>query len=156
MKVLMVEPGKAPYEKDIQGLPAMQEAVGGGLIQACYYYEEPVCLVCNEEGKINGMPLNRAIYDEDKEMVDIIAGPFFVCGLGKEDFTDLSPELMEKYKGMFRDPELFVQFNDKIIAIPAIADEAHPKGYFAGFTDEELTAIGQGNSLLEEWENGME
>lgn len=39
MKVLMVEPGTAPYEKELNGLHEMQAAVGG-LIQAIYPFED--------------------------------------------------------------------------------------------------------------------
>ena len=40
MKVLMVEPGKSPYETEIEGgLESLQAAVGGD-IQATYPYEE--------------------------------------------------------------------------------------------------------------------
>ena len=47
MKILMVEPGKAPKEKNISGtLDSMQEAVGG-TIQATYPFDEPVALICN-------------------------------------------------------------------------------------------------------------
>ena len=61
MKVLMIEPGKAPYEAELDGsLESMQKAVGGG-IEGYYPYAEPVAIVCNDEGKINGLPLNRAI-----------------------------------------------------------------------------------------------
>ena len=61
MKVLMVEPGKSPYETEIEGgLESLQAAVGGD-IQATYPYENPVALICNDEGKLLGMPLNRAL-----------------------------------------------------------------------------------------------
>ncbi len=76
MKVLMVEPGKTPYEAELDGsLKSMQEAVGGD-IEGYYPYAEPVAIVCNDEGKINGLPLNRAIYNEDGEMIEIMAGTF--------------------------------------------------------------------------------
>ena len=58
MNVLVVEPGFAPYEKEINGLEEMQSTVGG-LIQAIYPYPEQVAIVCNEEGlllKTNWMP----------------------------------------------------------------------------------------------------
>ena len=102
MNVLMVEPGKAPYETEISdGLEAMQAAVGGN-IQAVYPYEDLVGLVCNEEGKLEGLPLNRALRTEDGEIYDIIAGNFFICGLGEENFCSLSPELAEKFKEEFK------------------------------------------------------
>ena len=65
MKVLMVEPGKSPYAAEIEsGLKSLQAAVGGD-IQAVYPYEDPVALICNEEGKLMGLPLNRALFDDD-------------------------------------------------------------------------------------------
>ena len=42
------------------------------------------------------------------ETSDIIKGTFFIAGLGAEDFTDLSLELMEKYKQRFWNIELFI------------------------------------------------
>ena len=89
MKVLMVEPGKIPHEADIEpGLRSLQAAVDG-LIQAVYPYEDPVALICNEEGKFLGLPLNRALRDDAGEVYDIIAGNFLITGLGEEDFSDL-------------------------------------------------------------------
>lgn len=48
MKVLVVEPGYAPYEKDIEGLHGMQEVVGG-TITAIYPFAEPVAVVGNDD-----------------------------------------------------------------------------------------------------------
>ena len=117
MNVLMVEPGKVPYEKDIgDGLKAMQDAVGG-YIQAVYPYEDPVALVCNEEGKIEGLPLNRALKTEEGEIYDIISGNFFICGIGEENFCSLSPDLAEKFKEEFKHPESFMRLCGKIVAV---------------------------------------
>ena len=117
MKVLLVEPDKTACEVDIGNhLEDMQKAVGG-YIEACYPYEDPVAIVCNEEGKINGMPPNRAVYDEQGKMTDIICGNFFVCGLSEDNFKSLSPELMEKYHKMFQYPEVFIKVQGKIIAL---------------------------------------
>lgn len=103
MKVLMVEPGYAPYEKELNGLEEMQAAVGG-LIQAIYPFEERVGLVCNEEGLINGMEFNRSVPGG----YEGVFGPFFVCGLGDEDFCSLTPEQIKTYKQMFHKAELLV------------------------------------------------
>ncbi len=66
--VLIVEPGKEPYVKEIDsGLESLQHEVGG-YIEAIYPYEDPVALVCNEEGKLEGLPLNRALRDEDGDI----------------------------------------------------------------------------------------
>ena len=120
MKALIVEPGKAPYGKDIDSsLEALQKEVGG-YIEALYPFEDPVAIVCNEEGKLNGLPLNRGLYDEDGDLCDIIAGKFLVVGLGEEDFADLDSALMQKYADMFAVPECFVRIGNDIIAMPIV------------------------------------
>ena len=88
MKVLMVEPGKSPYAAEIEsGLKSLQAAVGGD-IQAVYPYEDPVALICNDEGKLMGLPLNRALFDDDGHVYDIVSGNFLIVGLGEEAFFD--------------------------------------------------------------------
>ena len=116
MNVLMVEPGKAPYEAQIGDDLQSMQALVGGYIQAVYPYEEPVALVCNEEGKLDGLPLNRALRDADGDIYDIIAGTFFIAGLGESDFTDLPNELAERFAEQFRQPEMFMRVDDKIVA----------------------------------------
>ena len=59
-------------------------------------------------GKLMGLPLNRALWDEDGLMYDVIAGTFLVVGLGEEDFVSLSPELAQKYEEEFHQPEAFL------------------------------------------------
>ena len=76
----------------------------------------------NEEGKLEGLPLNRALYDEDGEMYDVIAGSFLVAGLTEEGFGSLTPEQMEKYEDLYHQPETFVQMGRKLMAVP-IPDE---------------------------------
>ena len=117
MKVLMVEPGKIPHEADIEpGLRSLQAAVDG-YIQAVYPYEDPVALICNEDGKFMGLPLNRALRDDTGKIYDIIAGNFLITGLDEENFSDLSSELMEKYKEQFLALESFVRIGGKILAV---------------------------------------
>ena len=67
------------YPKPIQigtELDDFQEAIGGG-IEVTYPFEEEVGIVLNEEGKILGLPLNRAMRTEDGEVQDIYAGGHF-------------------------------------------------------------------------------
>ena len=68
MKVVIVEPKKKPVVHDIDAdLKSMQKIVGGP-IEAVYPFDEPVALICNEEGKFNGMRPNRAVYTEPQEI----------------------------------------------------------------------------------------
>ena len=121
--VLVVEPGKEPYAKEIDsGLESLQHEVGG-YIQAVYPFEEPVAIVCNEEAKLEGLPLNRALRDEDGDIYDIVAGTFMVVGLTDDSFGSLTPELMQQFTDHFKAPEQFAKLGDKIVAIPMISEE---------------------------------
>ena len=100
----------------------MQHEVGG-YIQAVYPFDEPVAIVCNEEGKLEGLPLNRALYNDEGEIYDIVAGTFMVVGLTGDNFGSLSPELMERFSDHFKTPEQFAKLGDKIVAIPMVSEE---------------------------------
>ena len=127
MNVLMVEPGKVPYETQIgDDLQSMQAAVGGHL-EAVYPFDQPVALVCNEYGKRDGLPFNRALRDSDGDAYDIIAGNFFIAGLGKSELTDLPHKLAEQFAEQFRQPEMFLRMGDKIVAAP-ISEEQTQSG----------------------------
>lgn len=117
MTVLVVEPGMSPYVKEIDsGLKSLQSEVGGW-IEAVYPFEEEVALICNEEGKLSELPLNRALRDEDRHVYDIVAGTFLVVGLGEEDFCSLSDEYIKKFSDRFKTPEKFAEIDGKIIVI---------------------------------------
>ena len=103
LKVLVVEPGFAPYEKEINGLQEMQ-AVVGGPIQAIYPYKEQVAIVCNEEGLLLGLPFNRSI----EGGYGGVSGTFFVCGLEEDRFCSLTPEQVKTYKRKFHQAEILL------------------------------------------------
>lgn len=107
MNVLVVEPGVAPYEKEINGLHEMQETVGG-LITAIYPFEDLVGVVCNDEGILLNLDYNRSMPGG----YGGVFGTFFVCGLGEEEFATLPPNLMEKYKKYFHRAEILLGANE--------------------------------------------
>ena len=118
MKVLMVEPGKVPYETEIEGgYKNIQKALDCDMFQATYPFEDLVAVLCDDEGKFDGAKPNRALYDESGEMYDILFGKFMIVGLDEEDFEDLSPEMTEKYKERFKYPEKFVSLLGGVMAI---------------------------------------
>ena len=226
IKVVMLEPGKMAKSMVIDSsLESMQKIVGG-FIEPFYGFSEPVVLVCNEEGKLNGMPLNRAIYAEpedvemtygemrelfrskedegkhitgyvvfsqesfsepyselsrtyaissdnkafqshmggysiygtcldgtdscvrleqymaaehggkdgwkiercymksdNQQILDIIAGPCFICDCSGDDFGSLSDEQLQKYTEQFKYPEHFFKFGGEIMAVPYVPDK---------------------------------
>ena len=103
MTVVACYPGKTAQVIEIDGsLESMQQFVGG-YIEAVYPFDDPVAIICNEEGKLNGLPLNRALYNEDGEMFDIIAGTFFVCyaPADSESYLSLPEELLAPRFGVY-------------------------------------------------------
>ncbi len=118
MNVLVVEPYKEPYDKEIEpGLESLQHEVGGD-IECVYPFDDPVGIICNDEGKLEGLPLNRSLRDEDGEIYDVLAGTFLVVGLGEESFKGLSKEQMDKFKAHFRTPEQFLMIGGEVVSIP--------------------------------------
>lgn len=116
--VLLVKPFMYPQQVSIGcNLKELQKAVGGD-IATVYPFDDPVTIICNDEGKINGSELNRSLRDENGEIYDIVAGDFLVAGLTEDDFGSLSPELMQKYEELFHQPEMYVQMGHSIMAIP--------------------------------------
>lgn len=112
MKILVIEPCREPYETVIDHrLETMQKLVGR-YIQAIFPFEDDpeIALICNEEGKLMGLPLNRALFDEDGAIYDIIAGTFFVCRapVDSESFTGLTETQIKKYKRYFRLPLIWI------------------------------------------------
>lgn len=119
ISVLLIEPGKAPKMIEIDdSLEAMQAAVGGN-IEEYMPFDDAVAIICNEEGKANGLALNRAIYCEERtekaggkgEILDIIAGSFLICyaPVDAENFKSLPKDLAKKYREIFKYPEKFSQ-----------------------------------------------
>lgn len=100
MRVVYVEPHKAPYITEIEHtLEAEQKAVGGFIEPV--YNDDETCLIGNEEAKLIGMDGNRRIGDGSS----IMAGPFFVCGTTDDDFRGLTDEEVVKYMDRFAQPE---------------------------------------------------
>ena len=143
LSVLKIASGQYPQQVEIDNdLKALQQAVGGS-IGASYPFEDPVAIVYNDDGKLMGLPLNRALRDENGEMYDgklmglplnralrdengemydAVAGTFLVVGLGEEDFASLTPELAQKYEQLFHQPEAFLKLGNRLLVLP-VPDE---------------------------------
>ena len=98
MRILVVEPGKQPEEREIDGsLEGMWQIVGRQ-IQAIYPFDDTVALICNDEGKLLGLPWNRVVG------YDIIAGTFFLCDAppDSENFKSLTEEQLRLYSQLLK------------------------------------------------------
>ena len=120
MQVVVVEPKKKPTAQDIgSDLESMQKIVGGS-IEAIYPFEEPVALICNEEGKLLNLPLNRALRDDEGNVYDIISGTFFLCAAppDSEHFAGLSDQQAKAYMERFSMPEMFLNVGGNLFVLP--------------------------------------
>lgn len=102
IRVLYVQPGEYPEERTIKADLSTYQSLVDGTIEVVYPWSDYACIVCNDEGKIRGMPLNREL-----EEYDIMAGPFFVCGLKDDDFCSLTDAQLKKYEELYHDPKVF-------------------------------------------------
>lgn len=122
MNVLLVQPNAYPKKISVGTELEDLQAMVGGDIEVTYPFEDEVAIILNESGKINGLPLNRAIYTEDGDMQDIYAGDFLVVGLTEDDFGSLTSEQMQKFEERFHQPQMFVRMGRSIMAIPVPDD----------------------------------
>lgn len=117
LKILVVEPDNVPYIKLIEDtLEAKQELVGG-YVEFVYPFNDSVALVCNEEGKLLGMPLNRSLRDENGTPYDMIAGTFFVVGLDEDSTRGLTEEEISKYESVFHEPEIPIMVDNELVVL---------------------------------------
>ena len=126
IRVIVCRPGELAEIREIDDkLEAMQEIIGG-LIQHWdpFYVEsddryENVVIVCNDEGKNLELEPSRAIFDENGMLLDVIAGPFFICyaPVWSENFESLPADLEEEFEKRFRLPETFYRTDNGLLVM---------------------------------------
>lgn len=119
IKVVIAEPMREAYIYTIKNeLSELQKIVGGYIEVLPFTREDNVTIICNEEGKINGLPLNRSLANEG-EIWEIIAGTMIIAGddYMNGEFIGLTDEQAEKYLNQFLKPEVFYKMNNEIISV---------------------------------------
>lgn len=101
MRILVFEPMKEPYVKDIENdIYAMQKIVGGA-IEAIYFEPQNNALCwCNDEFLLNGSEPNRIVGET------LVHGTFYISGncqneYGEWESCSLTDEQIEKYREQF-------------------------------------------------------
>lgn len=115
MRVLVVEPGKRPVEREIDGSLESMQAIVGGTIQAIYPFEDFVALICNDEAKLTFLPMNRMLWERN----DVICGTFFLCRAlpDETNFTSLTDDEVEQYKQRFEKTERFMRIGSTLVVM---------------------------------------
>ena len=140
MKILKIEPMGNPkvIETDTLSLEWLQEQVGGN-IEVVYPFDDPVGIVCDEEGKLKAKRLNRVLSNAEYWVYDILCGDFLIVGLGEEeeDFCGLSDELLDKYQKYFWNRE-YIWFDDQNrVRVTLIDDEDWERDWMADFKEND-------------------
>ena len=87
MKVIYKSPGCAPEPRDIPNTLEELQAAVGGYIETVTFASDAV-VICNEEGRLQGLPHNCTFLGVD------YVGPILIFGRAGDEFTDLDPEAM--------------------------------------------------------------
>ena len=94
ISVIIKQPGRVPYKTAISPtLKNLQQTVGG-YIETVTIAEDAV-IICNEEGRLLGMPHNCNVMGVD------FVGPIVFAGVSGEEFVDF-PLTFQDFKKMFR------------------------------------------------------
>lgn len=137
LKVVYCKPGERAEIIEIDHKLHDMQALVGGLIQEFFPFHDDddpriddVALIVNDEGKLNRMPANRAIYYDNGELADVVAGPFFVvyAPVESETFMSLPEDLQEKYRRRFELPEMFFRTEEGIKAVKYESEQAKDMG----------------------------
>ncbi len=95
IKVLIVEFSRDPYIKEIENTLEEKQKIVGGNIEFIEL-EDNVDLICNEQGKLNNLKMNRIITN------DIICGTFIIAGQNNLESISLTDIQIKKYKNYFK------------------------------------------------------
>ena len=110
MKVLYIQAGEKPQVIEIRHTLSEMQRLVGGTISSFMPFNDGSVIILNDNGKVDGLPLNRAVYDKNGEIADIIAGDFFICYAAPDssEFSSLPDELIRKYSELFKIPQIFI------------------------------------------------
>lgn len=104
MKIIVIKPFHNPKVMEIEHTLEAMQAIVGGYIEAVYPFDdEEIALVCNEEGKLEGLTPNRFLLNRNNGVCDFICGDFFLCSApaDSEIFESIPENLIQKYINKF-------------------------------------------------------
>jgi hypothetical protein len=84
IRVMVKEPFEAPYETEIENELEEYKRIVGGHIECVPLADIPgTVLICNDEGKLQGLAPNLFLN------MDVICGTVIAAGVSGEEFADL-------------------------------------------------------------------
>lgn len=91
IRVLVKEPGKAAELREIPNTLEALQGIVGGYIEAVWLSDNSV-IVCNEEGKLQRLPVNFRIFGY------VIVGTALFAGVSGDEFCSLTDEQVQSIK----------------------------------------------------------
>ena len=86
---------------------ALQKIVGGHF--EMIMLDKDTALICNEEGKLNSLEANAALYDVNDMLIDVIFGDFLLCRVKGEDLAGFSEtEAVQVLENMLLRPRILI------------------------------------------------
>lgn len=117
IKILVIEPNKKPYVKEINNELKAFQSIVDGYIQTIALIKDSI-LVCNEEGKIRDLQPNRILKAshicnikdaKDDKCVDSLCGTFFILRLDDEcELNTISEEQIKYWTEEFSKEDLYL------------------------------------------------
>lgn len=105
--MIIIRVGEEPEVVEFDGrLEALQEIVGG-YIECAVHFDDGATVICNEEGKLMGLPINCVLW-RNGFPVDTLNGNLIIVGVTEEDFDSLSSEMVNKYLEKFSGFDVFL------------------------------------------------
>lgn len=120
IRILVLEPGKAPEVRSIPNTLECAQEIVGGLIQIVSYDSRyrsafknaenanSIVVVCNEEGKLQQLPMNRVLL-YGNTILDVYQGTIFICGVAHGDFVSLSDDQVKVLEHVYHEPDQFLR-----------------------------------------------
>lgn len=91
MTAIYKAPGCAPEVIDIPNtLEALQEKVGGYIETVTFATD--ACIICNEEGRLMGLPYNCNLLGVS------FVGPILIVGMDGEEFASLPEDMLHMFR----------------------------------------------------------
>lgn len=126
IRAVVLEPRKMAQVKEIGASLEALQAIVGGQIQEVAPFDDSAVLICNLEGKVDGLPLNRALRDTDGDICDIVAGTFIIVNGSGTNYDSLTEEMAKKYSDIYRIPERVDYANGKFLVSKLPSEEWEP------------------------------
>lgn len=73
----------------------------------------------SEKGGKDGWKIERCYMKSDeKEMIDVIFGPFFICDCSGPNYGSLNQEQIDRFMKQFENPERLIRMNGTLMSVP--------------------------------------